>query len=476
MSTGVITDYELMRSFREGDSSSFDEIHRRYAGLVYSVSHRILQNSGDAEDVSLACFVLFMKKARKLSSRINLGSWFYWCASHVANNERRMRKRRVAHEKEASEMNEPDEKRAGKLDDMLPVIESAIARLPESQRQVVVMMYYQGMTKAQIAEQLDCPEGTVASWLGRALERIRIGLKQSGRQLSTEELVAGFAAIPLLMPVPYAVSLKLGALAGGGMAAANVLALVKTTLKTMFIAKVKTAAVVASAVVVVAGGAAATYEFVAEAYRPQVVFDDNFTTGLLGPHWKSSEPAGSLRFNDGLILSAVSEDASVGATRVISAPIDLEGKATEVFIKRCPQVTLPPGSSFEIMLLDQDSQEFAHVWMRGIKHYTGKEGAACEGRVGQGGVQGIQAGELPLALRIYVEPSGRVIFGGRESDVNSGSYFAAGTAGRQIKSFSFKIEAKAAVGTRCEEKLEHIRVSRLPGLPTRLVKQVEANK
>ncbi|MBA4388529.1 MAG: hypothetical protein C0404_11145 [Verrucomicrobia bacterium] len=461
-----LSDTDLVKAYcSDGDKGAFDQIYKRYLGLVYAISFRILRDDSDAEDACVACFVLFTKKASKLAGRVNLGSWFYWCASHIASNQRRVRSRRLVHEKEAFEMTmRESEGTAQDFHSVLPTIETAIAQLPESQRQVVVMMYYQGMSKTQIAAQLKCPEGTVASWLGRALERIRKSLRRDGRDLSLDELAAGFSQTALLVPVPQAVTMKLGALAAGGAVAANVTALVQDALASILIAKVKTALVVASAVVVVGGGAVTAYGVIKAG--PRIIYDDDFRKEQLSEFWVKATPEDRVSYGQGrLDLQARGDAASSSSTHILSRKVELAGKSLEIFIKRGSLSELPAGSSMEISLHDQGEQEFARMWVSGFARNNGATDAVVRGRIGQGNAVNYLGGGQPSEVRMYVDPSGKVFFGKTRAEIDKGVIYSSGMAGKHITAVSIKIETVAPAGLSCRQGYEHITVSRLDVLP-----------
>ncbi len=58
------------------------------------------------------------------------------------------------------------------LEEQKTQVRQALLRLPEGQRQTVVLAYYQGMKYAQVAEILDCSIGTVKTQMFRALKRL----------------------------------------------------------------------------------------------------------------------------------------------------------------------------------------------------------------------------------------------------------------------------------------------------------------
>jgi RNA polymerase sigma-70 factor (sigma-E family) len=55
------------------------------------------------------------------------------------------------------------------------------ASLPARQRAVIVLRYYEGLTNAEIADQLGCPETTVRSAIHRALGRLRALVEEEGQ-------------------------------------------------------------------------------------------------------------------------------------------------------------------------------------------------------------------------------------------------------------------------------------------------------
>jgi RNA polymerase sigma-70 factor (sigma-E family) len=57
-------------------------------------------------------------------------------------------------------------------------VRSELARLPRRQRAVLVLRYYEHLTDAEIAEVLDCPQGTVRSLASRALATLRVDARK----------------------------------------------------------------------------------------------------------------------------------------------------------------------------------------------------------------------------------------------------------------------------------------------------------
>jgi hypothetical protein len=151
----------------------------------------------------------------------------------------------------------------------LPLLDDALARLPEHYRLPLVLCDLEGRTRREAAERLGWPEGTVAGRLARGRARLARQLARRGFTLSAGSLVAVLSqqAAPACVPAALAASTVKAAsrLAVGGTAAAagalspKVAALVEGVVKAMFLSKLKTmtAAVLVTALLAVGYGALA---------------------------------------------------------------------------------------------------------------------------------------------------------------------------------------------------------------------------
>jgi hypothetical protein len=135
-------------------------------------------------------------------------------------------------------------------DDLRPVLDQEIDRLPEKYRAPFVLCYLEGQTNEEAAAQLGCPKGTVLSRLARGRERLRSRLSQRGLALSSAGLIAALsqnaasAALPAEL-VTYTTEAAFAFAAGQattGLVSASVVTLTQGVLKAMFLTKLKTAA------------------------------------------------------------------------------------------------------------------------------------------------------------------------------------------------------------------------------------------
>jgi RNA polymerase sigma factor (sigma-70 family) len=169
----------LKRYCAQGDQAAFAELVHRHGPLVWRACRRVLGPTPDAEDAFQATFIVLIRKANAVRWKKSIAGWLYQVAHRVAL---RSRARIVRHAAVVADSRTaaPVQKRDSADDDRRITIEEEIARLPESLRLPIVMCYMQGLTNSEAASRIGCPEGTVASRLTRARNRLRRRLRARG--------------------------------------------------------------------------------------------------------------------------------------------------------------------------------------------------------------------------------------------------------------------------------------------------------
>jgi RNA polymerase sigma factor (sigma-70 family) len=267
----------LAEYVRQRSEAAFTELVRRHLPMVQSVCRRVLDDNHAAQDAAQAVFLALARKAGTLGSERALGGWLHHVALCTARNERTARARRLRREQEAAMMQETDSQ------NLTPETESALREwldreldaLPAKYRRPLVMVYLEGQSLAETAAALKCKDVTLRSWLNRAREKLRSRLVRRGVSVSVPALVAwlvsGADAAAAAVPPDLGAAMAKGAMvwtAGGAAAAgisANVVAMAKGAIQTMFISKLKTAAVVTIAAAVVSTASALSWQKVYEA-------------------------------------------------------------------------------------------------------------------------------------------------------------------------------------------------------------------
>ncbi|MFD6171164.1 RNA polymerase sigma factor [Streptomyces coeruleorubidus] len=174
---------ELARGLAAADEEAFAAIYRRWGSLVHTMATRLLGDAHEAEDVTQQVFLgAWHGRSGFRPERGPLGAWLVGITRRKTVDALAARTRRLAlvdsaaHGTDAgAEQGETAPDRV--LDRVLLV--DALSRLPQQQREVLCMAFYEDLTQAQIAERTGMPLGTVKSHARRGLHGLRLVIEQS---------------------------------------------------------------------------------------------------------------------------------------------------------------------------------------------------------------------------------------------------------------------------------------------------------
>ncbi|WP_461060152.1 RNA polymerase sigma factor [Streptomyces pseudoechinosporeus] len=172
-------DVELQRRLVYGDESALTEAYAAYSGLVRAVAVRVTRSPAAAEDVAQEVFAQLWGRpygfdARRGSLRTWLSVLAHRRAVDWVRSEARHRKAAGADDSALQAIPDtapgPDETVVDRERSLL--LHSALAELPQSQREVVHLAYFAGRTYRQAAVELGIPEGTAKTRLRSALRKL----------------------------------------------------------------------------------------------------------------------------------------------------------------------------------------------------------------------------------------------------------------------------------------------------------------
>ena len=265
-----LTDGQLLTFFAERrDEAAFAALVQRHAPMVWGVCHRVLGDDHDAEDAFQATFLVLVRKAVSVVPRERVANWLYGVAHTTAVRAKSLKLRRRAKEKPMREVREPEARPYELADELRPLLDAELARLPAKYRAPVVLCDLEERTIKEAARQLGWPQGTVAGRLARARTMLAKRLAHRGLAMSGGALAALLSE--QAMPAPAAVvssTIKVALLFAAGRTASGVIsahaaALTEGVLKSMMLTKLKSATTVlvvtAASLTVLGGGLAMTY-------------------------------------------------------------------------------------------------------------------------------------------------------------------------------------------------------------------------
>ncbi len=174
------TSSELVKRVALGNWDALHELYQRFAPGVFGLARRRLNDERVAEDVVQEVFMRIWRHAQKWDpERGTVDAWVFVMARHVIYDYLRSAPSAHAdmvHEAVLERVVDPDDR----IDDFLEAdsLKRLLQTLSPEQRQVVRLVYVDGLTTARAAERLNIPVGTVKSRLRLALDHLRRQLEK----------------------------------------------------------------------------------------------------------------------------------------------------------------------------------------------------------------------------------------------------------------------------------------------------------
>jgi RNA polymerase sigma factor (sigma-70 family) len=258
-----LTDGQLLEHFLgRREEVYLAALVRRHGPMVWGVCRRVLHNHHDAEDAFQATFLVLVRKAKSIVPREMVANWLYGVAHQTALKARATIAKRRSRERQVTHMPEMEAMQQDPWNDLQPLLDRELSRLPDRHRLPIVLCDLEGKTRQEVARQLGVPEGTVASRLARARTQLarrlaRHGLAVSGGTLAVvlaREASAGVPSAVLSGTIKAMALVAAGQAVTAGAVSANVAALTEGVMKAMLLSKLQTVTAVLLLVSVVAFG------------------------------------------------------------------------------------------------------------------------------------------------------------------------------------------------------------------------------
>jgi len=237
-----------------GDDQAFAELVRRHGSMVRAACRRQLGGAPEVDDAFQAVFLVLARKAKTIRQPGLLGPWLHTVAVRAARKAWQALRRQQARERTGMIMPEPIAGPPSASEAWLAQVDEAFQQLPAKYREPMVLCELQGLRRADAAERLALPEGTLSSRLARARELLRRRLLQRGYALSAAALVAGLAG-QASAGVPPALVDSITNAVHSGHAPTAVTAIAEGVLRAMVLSQLKWIVILSLALVMLLGGA-----------------------------------------------------------------------------------------------------------------------------------------------------------------------------------------------------------------------------
>ncbi|MFO7981000.1 MAG: RNA polymerase sigma factor [Candidatus Aminicenantes bacterium] len=178
---------KLIQNAQQGDPEAFYMLFEKNKKMVFGLAFKYTKNKQDAEDILQETFIKALNNLNKFQTKkySSFSSWVYRiginCSIDFLRDKRRIREN--LSDWELNESTNPDasqtdpEKKASR-EDLKKKIELILDDMPPRQKMAFVLKHFQQMKIKEIAEYMDCSEGSVKKQLFRAVTNLKSSLKK----------------------------------------------------------------------------------------------------------------------------------------------------------------------------------------------------------------------------------------------------------------------------------------------------------
>jgi RNA polymerase sigma-70 factor (ECF subfamily) len=138
-----------------------------YEKKVFRMAVAMLRDAGRAEEVTQDVFLKVWRALPSYDGRASLSTWVYAIARNTCLSAVRSESYR-----KTTLLEESQEPTVASIGPLNVALKQCLSRLPDVQRDVITMFYFEDRNVAEVAQLMDLPEGTVKSHLRRARQAL----------------------------------------------------------------------------------------------------------------------------------------------------------------------------------------------------------------------------------------------------------------------------------------------------------------
>jgi RNA polymerase sigma-70 factor, ECF subfamily len=181
-----MNEQELLRRIKNGDHEAFSQLLEKYKKPLFSFIFNMTRDESASEDIFQELFLNFYKRIFKYKEKNRFGSWIFTSARNLTLDYLRKRSKEINRSQYLDDENDSTGKKI-KSDDATPdenalkseensKLENAMSKIPEEQREVMVLRINSGLSFKEISKITNSPLGTVLTRMSRGIEKLRAEL------------------------------------------------------------------------------------------------------------------------------------------------------------------------------------------------------------------------------------------------------------------------------------------------------------
>jgi RNA polymerase sigma-70 factor (ECF subfamily) len=160
-----------------GDTNSFAYLVDSYKDMVFSLAYKMTKNKEESEEVSQDTFIKAYKNLNKFKGESKFSTWLYRIAYHTSLDQIKKNKNNNAtfeiHEVTLNQIQSADDILQGiERKERAKIMDECLLRLPEEERSILWMFYYDELSLKEIVEVTLLSEANVKVKLHRARKRL----------------------------------------------------------------------------------------------------------------------------------------------------------------------------------------------------------------------------------------------------------------------------------------------------------------
>ncbi|MGB5975186.1 MAG: sigma-70 family RNA polymerase sigma factor, partial [Nodosilinea sp.] len=168
MASEPVSDRDLVDRLWAGDTNALAVLYDRYSSMVYTLALKMLANPAEAEDLTQEVFVNFWQRRQYNSDRGSMGSYLATYTRSRALDRLRIRSGRATILQRFQRITQasshsPNPFEHATQQEQHQHLRAALDQIPATERQVLEIAYFKGLSQSEIAVHLGIPLGTVKS-------------------------------------------------------------------------------------------------------------------------------------------------------------------------------------------------------------------------------------------------------------------------------------------------------------------------
>jgi RNA polymerase sigma factor (sigma-70 family) len=178
-----VNDWVLVSAYVRGDESAFENLVAKYFRMVYAMAVRQVGDRHLAEEVAQSVFIIFSRKAGRLSSSVSICGWLLQTTRFVSRDAVKMRQRRRQNEQEFASSLDRSSSQANDRSTIQAVLDDALLALPATEQAGVMAHFYEGKNFKEIGQMLAISEDGAQKRVSRSLVKLRAYLLKRGAKV-----------------------------------------------------------------------------------------------------------------------------------------------------------------------------------------------------------------------------------------------------------------------------------------------------